>query len=577
MARFEFFDSYVTGTQSYTYSTSASDTQVELDYCGESNSGDYTVSYSFSGGSSHKDEAGFLSSSGQSVGVTQSLSRDNATNATYSFTVSATDSTVTGTGSENLKTLRTTGTTTQTIGARQTTTTAVSAHPFSGSFLWRLGGATTTVTPEMDARNFYNRNGMLYEPDGGNFSAPISFGSTTQSTAITLTISTTLTGYVFCQVLRDAAFLYTLDPYGASSRANSVLLTQHPRAVPAYWATTPLSEGTSFSATGTAGTHQVFSTSAIYWFTDESGAGVNDIFCDPEQTVYGGAETTASGYSETKVAWKTYETQTFNPINQYQRKRLSTYYYIDPLADPKAAPIYTSYTLNNSTLALSITANSYDLFVVVSQHAGNNCYTPAYFTGIRPGTTGVKTGVSTTATRRVNVSWLSTSAIGFTAKTSTASTDTVSSQVGFMKSSAQTSDYVTVTEAMDIYFPPYVFRTGTEFEPVASYGVSAGTYKLASTNSTGGTSSQTSSGIVSSTVPSSVYGRPHRKIAYSYAITTSSGTLTGSDGYLVNEYTWQPGGQAVFTSLYGGIAGYGRADVSVEESRGDNLGSRRVF
>lgn len=594
MARFEFFDSYATysGSSTYSYSESESRPYNLCQECGDPGSETRFETVSFTANTTNVRVNGLLSSSasysdnypGTGVFASNSSTRDNVTNPTYSYTEreGVYGNTLTGTSTGGT-TFRTTGTTTQSIGQKEATISTGSPQPFSGSFVWRLGGPLIAVTPELDAIDYYDSAGARYQPGGSFFSSPISFGSTTQATGITLTVSTTLTGYAFCQVVRDAAFLYTLDPRKPGHDSSNERLS------PAYWVTTPLSEGTSFSANNTTGTHRVFnisSTQSVHTASASSQwellclAGVNDTWTEAyepgcpldassfTESIYThyGSYASSGRTDETRPAWKTYGTQAPSPINQYRRKQLTSFYFIDPLADPSTAVIYTSYTFNNPTLTMSITANSYDWLVVISQHAGNNCYTPAYFTGTRQVITGARTGNSVTATRQVTASWLSTSAIGFTAKTSTASTDTVSSQVGFVKSSAQTLDYVTATEAMDIHLAPLMRRTGTEFEPVTSYGVSDGTYKLASTNSTGGTSSQTASGIVSSVVDSSAYSRPQRKIAYSYASTTASSSTT-------NWYGQVP----VFSSLYGGIAGYNRSAVSAEESRGDNLGSRRVF
>lgn len=612
MARFEFFDSYATQSGSLTsYSSQSESRPYNLcEECGDAGSETRFETVREIVSRTYQYALGFLSASNSVSFVTSlpefpesdqlepysaigSSTRNHATNPTFTAGVGTATQTETGG-----YTFRTTGTTTQIIGQKEATISTGSPPPFSGSFIWTYGGALKTATSLPD---YVNSDGLGYAPAGNAFSSPISFGTTTQATGITLTVSTTLTGYAFCQPIRNAAFLYTLDPRKPGAGSSNERLS------PAYWVTTPLSEGVSFSAINTTGSHRIFDLSSVSSTHSSSSSSEWELLClagitetwsalyEPgcpldassfTESLYThyGSYASSSQSAETQAVWKTYGTTGPQPENQYRRKGLGKPYYVDPLADPSTAVIYTSYTLNNSTLALSITANSYDSLVVVSQHGGHNCYTPAYFTGIRPGTTGVITGISTTATQRVNVSWLSTSAIGFTAKTSTASTDTVSSQVGFVKSSAQTSDYVTATEAMDIHLPPLMRRTGTEFEPVTSYGVSDGTYKLASTNSTGGTASQTASGIVSSVVDSSAYGRPQRKIAYSYASTTGSGY---SYGYSLNPWLIPPsphylfniwdGQMPAFSSIYGGIAGYGRADVLVEESRGDNLGSRRVF
>lgn len=584
MARFEYFDSYATYSGSSTSSATESFSVPAngCEECGDPGSETRFETFNNTTGFTKQAVYGFLSASGSSSGssgdslgtltntVSFSLSRNTATNPTYSCTLNTDTFTSAGTyflvdisfGGIHANTFRTTGTTTQVITNKETTASNVINEPFSGSFIF---------------------SGFSYFPGGSFFSAPLSFGVSTQSTGITLTVSTTLSGYAFCQVIRDAAFLYTLDPWGALSSANSLgFSTQHPRLGPAYWVTTPLSEGTSFSATNTAGTHRLFDIASMQSVQSASAssqyellclAGITETWSDNYEcpihatsfteslSTHYGSSASSSQSGGTLAAWKTYAIAGDGPANQYRRKALNYSYYIDPLAEPSTAQLYSSYALNNSTLALNVSAatNSYDLFVIVSQHSGRNCYTPAYFTGTRPGITGVITGISVTGTRQITASWQSTSAIRFTAKTSTASSDTVSSEVGFVKSSVQSSDYLTITEQMDVHFPPYLRRAGTEFEPVASYGLSAGTYKLASTNSTGGTASQTSSGIVSSTVGSSAYSRPQRKIAYSYASTTASASTANWDGQMT-----------AFSSLYGGIAGYNRSTVSVEEPRGNN-------
>lgn len=574
MARFEFFDSYAThsGSSTYSYSESESRPYNLCEECGDLGSETRFETVSFTANTTEVRVNGLLSSSasytdnypGTGVFASNSSTRDNVTNPTYSYTEreGIGGNTITGTSTGGT-TFRTTGTTTQVIESKETTASTITNLPLGNVFYhgtYRNPLNTIQVYPQ------------------SLITAASSFGTTTQAASITLTISTTLTGYAFCKIIRDAAFLYTLDPWAAGNGD---------RKSPAYWVTTPLSEGTSFSAISTTGTHRVFDISSAQSVQTASAssewellciAGVNDTWteayepgCPIDATSFShststhyGSYASSSQSAGTLPAWKTYGTAGGTPLNQYIRKSPTRGLFIDPGQEPSSAQLYSAYSASPA-YALGSTAiqalpqafvSEYYLVDDVLDVRYERIGSPFWFSGTSRGAIASGTSVI-----QATFSWSGFSSLFYTTGSGAS---TASARVTFHKTAASSSDFSTEAHEMDVCYPPHIRRTGTEFEPVASYGLSGGTYKLASTNSSGGTASQTSSGIVSSVVDSSAYSRPQRKIAYSYASTTASSSTTNWDGQV-----------PVFSSLYGGVAGYSRSAVSVEESRGNN-GERSV-
>ena len=629
MARFEFFDSYATQSGSLTsYSSESESRPFNLcEECGDEGSEtrfetvgqiiNRTVHYALNFLSA-SESVSFSTSVIELPGsdqpapfaATASSTRNAATNPTYTTGVG----TDTGTESGGY-TFRTTGTTTQLVSLRETTTAETSAgSPLFGAF--GFGNYLNTSQTQ-----------LAFSPGGSAFSAPFSFGSVIESTGITLTVSTTVTGYAFCQVVRNAAFLYTLDPRRPGEGSSNE------RFSPAYWVTTPLSEGLSFSATNTTGTHRVFDISSVESTGSSSASSEWELLCLANITetwteLYDpGCPLDASSFTEslfthygsyasstqtagTQAVWKTYATAGEGPTNRYIRKSPAVgFLYIDPGAEPSTAVLYESFsaspeyaTGDTSNLGsvegvglvpqgfASVSVSNYVQVDTVANVFYGKVISPLWFTGAVRG--AIRSGSSAVP---ATFAWSGLSSLFYTTGSGT---NTASAQVTFNKTTAASSAFSTESQKMDVLFPPWLRRTGTEFEPTASYGLAAGTYKLASTNSTGGVSSETSSGIVSTTVPSSAYGRPQRKIAYSYATTTQSGY---GSGFRLTLGSGSPGlyyfsianlEMPVFTSLYGGIAGVGpdgpyqissgqalssyRYLVSVEESRGNNNAERTL-
>lgn len=551
MGKFYYFDTVlsVTWSKSETASSYASGDDTQGFACGDpqpptfldSTTGSFSsqhvgASLSFSAGIT--EDTGLTEifdgnpfNTGDLITGSTSYTRDNITNPTYSYTheIDGGQTADTATGGN---TLITTGTTTQSFSTKETTTTIFENNTYTyGLYLQTAFTDTSPVGLYVTASNTQNTV------------------TTTIPASTTITnILTTVTGYHFGFRIVSAQALWILEHYEGTSRYS-----------PAFSASCPFSQASSFYATATSGIHAFISTldTTSTSFSNGTMTGGVILICpsppfESDSITYttesgstgqsGGQYLIASSTTSVNASNVTIRRTFLNSAMAVLNTGTSKLSEIGLCKEISRTPSSTYYYSPN-VVGLEVATNLavQTGFGAVSAISGQKVRSPFYFIGIK---TGSMAGAKAT------FSWLSSNSIGYTKNTGTIITNTETTSGIIDLSSISTSSSQTLSESYvadtNFYKPPFIRITNSLFDAVESYGTTSGSYIIASTNSSGLTNSFTTDGTTSRNLVESDYLRPIKKDAITYAYTTGTSYTIDMDTLVNISY-----GLPVFSGYYG--------------------------